>query len=576
MADTKEKSLFDPTSVEITTNLDDELLSIEDTTKLRRVADTIPVAAGFILLNELCERLAYYGGSAPFQNYVQYGPGDNPAGKLGRGQSTATALQNFFTFFCYFTPMLGAIVADQYIGRYNTIIIFSIVYLLGWLILTCTSIPTSIEAGAGFPGYVVALVVIGFGTGGIKGIVSPMCADQYKYDRDYVKELPSGEKVVVDYSLSIQRLYNWFYWAINIGSLVGGVVCPLLELNFDFWVAYTLPTCVFFVSIIVFIAGTKFYYKPPPTGSVILKAFRVINFARKQKGLSGNKEARKECKDFMDFAKKNNDLPNVQPWTPEEDQKASANWNDQFVDELKQAIMACKIFLPLSIYWVCYNNLSNNLISQAAIMSRPEALPNNIMNNFDPIALLIFIPIVDLVIYPFLRKHKINFFPQQRITLGFFLGSFSMVYAAVVQHYIYQDELFISSGGEASNVNVFIQIPCYVLIAFSEIFASITSIEYAYTHAPKSMKSLVSALSLWPNCIAALISLAISPVSEDPNMVWVYTGVACGAFAFGIIYYLLFRHYDQIDEEYRIKTMAESGPVTMTRDADQKWDDEKM
>lgn len=80
---------------------------------------------------------------------------------MGRGQSTATALQNFFTFFCYFTPMLGAIVADQYIGRYWTIIVFSTVYMIGWLILTCTSIPSALEHGAGFPGYVVALVVIG-------------------------------------------------------------------------------------------------------------------------------------------------------------------------------------------------------------------------------------------------------------------------------------------------------------------------------------------------------------------------------------------------------------------------------
>lgn len=325
----------------------------------------------------------------------------------------------------------------------------------------------------------------------------------------------------------------------------------------------------------VFISGTKFYYKPPPTGSVILKAFSVINFARKQKNVPQNEKARKECKDFMDFAKENNDLPDVAPWSPEQKEKAAANWNDQFVDELKQAIMACKIFVPLSIYWVCYNNLSNNLISQAAVMNRPPGLPNNIMNNFNPIALLIFIPIVDLVIYPTLRKNKINFFPQQRITLGFFLGAISMVYAAVLQHYIYQDELFISSGGETSNVNVFLQIPCYVLIAFSEICASITSIEYAYTHAPKSMKSLVSALSLWPNCVAALISLAISPVAEDPNMVWVYTGVACGAFVCGIIYYVIFRHYDTIDEEYRLKTLAESGPVTMTKDADQSWGKDK-
>jgi POT family proton-dependent oligopeptide transporter len=57
--------------------------------------------------------------------------------------------------------MLGAIIADQYLGRYNVILLFSFVYLIGWIILTCTSIPSAIEAGAGFPGYVVSLVVIG-------------------------------------------------------------------------------------------------------------------------------------------------------------------------------------------------------------------------------------------------------------------------------------------------------------------------------------------------------------------------------------------------------------------------------
>jgi dipeptide/tripeptide permease len=47
------------------------------------------------------------------------------------------------------------------------------------------------------------------GTGGIKGIVSPLCADQYRKTENYVKELKSGELVMVDYDLSIQHLYNW-------------------------------------------------------------------------------------------------------------------------------------------------------------------------------------------------------------------------------------------------------------------------------------------------------------------------------------------------------------------------------
>ncbi|KAG1083986.1 hypothetical protein PS15p_204324 [Mucor circinelloides] len=312
---------------------------------------------------------------------------------------------------------------------------------------------------------------------------------------------------------------------------------------------------MFAVAIFVFVAGSKLYYKPPATDSVILKAWRVVKFATKQAKLPENKEARKRSNDIMDFAKSESNIPAVSEWSPETREKVQ--WTDTFVDELKQAIMACKIFIPLSIYWVSYNQLSNNLLSQAGVMNKPAGLPNDIMNNFDPIALIIFIPITDGLFYPMLRKYKINFASQKRITVGFFLGAAAMVYASVVQHYIYIDELFISSGGKQSNVSVFLQIPCYVLIAFSEIFASITSMEYAYTHAPKSMKSLVSALSLWPNCVAALLSLAISPTAHDPNMTYLYAGVAVAAFITGIIYYFVFRHYDDIDEESRLKKMAD-------------------
>ncbi|KAL0089320.1 POT family-domain-containing protein [Phycomyces blakesleeanus] len=472
---------------------------------------------------------------------------------LDRGQSVATSLQNFFTFFCYFTPVLGALVADQYLGRYRTILLFSCIYMIGWLILTATSTPAGIAHGSGFPGYIVSLIVIGFGTGGIKGIVSTLCADQYRHTENYVKETESGELVLVDYDLSIQHLYNWFYWAINVGSLLGGVICPILELNVGFWAAYLLPTCIFALAIIVFICGGRFYYKPPPTNSVISSTYKIFRFAFKQAGRPENKEAKKESKYILDFAKRDSGLKNVAEWSSD-NCNAATGWDDKFVDELKETMMACKIFIPLSIYWVCYNNLSNNLISQSGQMYRPDGLPNDIMNNFDPIALIIFIPITDMFFYPLLRKYKLNFRTQQRITVGFFLGALSMVYAAVVQHYIYVDPVYQETG--VSAMSVFIQIPCYFLIAFSEIFASITSMEYAYTHAPKSMKSLVSALSLWPNCVAALISLAISPSAEDPNMVWVYTGVACGAFVCGILYYIVFRHYDAMDEETRLRKIA--------------------
>ncbi|KAI8875216.1 PTR2-domain-containing protein [Backusella circina FSU 941] len=441
--------------------------------------------------------------------------------------------------------MLGAIMADQYIGRFKTILVFSLIYMIGWLILTCTALPSSLDAGGGFPGFIISLIIIGIGTGGIKGIVSAFCAGQYKFSENHTKKLKTGEIVLVDYDLSIQHMYNWFYWAINLGALLGGSICPFLEFSVGFYAAFLLPTCMFAVAILVFISGHKKYVKHAPTNSIIITAWRVISFAYHQSRILENKTARKHSDHFIDFAKRNSQISGVKEWS--DDVSSRVTWDDTFVDELKQTMMACKIFFPLSIYWVCYSQLNNNLLSQAGVMNRPPGLPNDVMNNFDPIALIIFIPIIDLVFYPTLRKYNINFAPQKRITVGFMLAASSMAYAAIIQHFIYVDAQFISSG--KANISVFWQVPCYLLLAFSEIFASITPMEYAYTHSPKSMKSFVSALSLWPTCISALISMAISPSAHDPNMVWVYGGVSITAFICGCLYYLIFGHYDKLDEE---------------------------
>src|SRR5579859_2320819 len=97
----------------------------------------------FVVVVELCERFTFYGLTPPFQNYIQNTPTDDPKGYLGLGQQGGTGLGNFFQFWCYVTPILGAIVADQYLGRYRTIIVFAIVYVVGQLILVTTSIPSA-------------------------------------------------------------------------------------------------------------------------------------------------------------------------------------------------------------------------------------------------------------------------------------------------------------------------------------------------------------------------------------------------------------------------------------------------
>ena len=176
----------DPKNIELqVSGRKNEPNEIEPTTEelntLEHISDRIPFATWLIVVCEFCERFAFLGMTGPFQNYMQFperGPNDTQPGALNLGQAKATALSTFFQFFCYLTPILGAIVADQYLGKYRTIFVGCVIYLVGLLVLVLTSIPLSINAGVGVPGLIVAMVIIGIATGGVKSNVSPLMADQ--------------------------------------------------------------------------------------------------------------------------------------------------------------------------------------------------------------------------------------------------------------------------------------------------------------------------------------------------------------------------------------------------------------
>jgi len=173
---------------------------------------------------------------------------------------------------------------------------------------------------------------------------------------------------------------------------------------------------------------------------------------------------------------------------------AAITWDDEFVDEVYRAIKACKVFLFYPLYWISYDQMTNNLTSQAGVMTL-HGVPNEIVNNLNPLSLVIMIPIMERIIYPGLRRLKINFTPIKRITMGFFFGAIAMAYTAVLQHYIYKtnpcgsdaNNCFKENGDpDPSTLNVWLQSPAYILIGISEIFASITGLEYAFTRLPSA------------------------------------------------------------------------------------------
>jgi POT family proton-dependent oligopeptide transporter len=228
-------------------------------------------------------------------------------------------------------------------------------------------------------------------------------------------------------------------------------------------------------------------------------------------------------------------------------------FDDAWVDEVRRGLVACKVFVWFPLYFLSYNQMTGNLVSQANTMNLGK-VPNDIVAKLNPIFIIIVIPLMDFVIYPTLRKCGVNFTPIKKITAGFALSSFAMVTACVIQSYIYK----MSPCGNHPNkkgkidchadISVWVQVFPYGLIGMSEVLASITKLEYAYTKAPKNMKSTVQAIALSTSAVSAALGQAFVSLSDDPLLVWNYGSVAVVAMAGGIGFYFTFRKTDKEED----------------------------
>lgn len=82
-------------------------------------------------------------------------------------------------------------------------------------------------------------------TGIFKPCVAPLVIDQYTRQREYVKTLKSGERVIVDPETTISRILLVFYACVNIGAFFT-IATTYAEKYLGFWIAFLLPGIVYF------------------------------------------------------------------------------------------------------------------------------------------------------------------------------------------------------------------------------------------------------------------------------------------------------------------------------------------
>lgn len=371
---------------------------------------------------------------------------------------------------------------------------------IGHIILTASASPADLQHTDTALGLLAfAVVVMGLGAGGIKANVSPMIAEQYQ-GKLRKETLPSGEVILRDPAVTIEAIYLWFYAAINVGAC-GAISAAFIARDQGYWQSYLVPTCIFAIVPIVLFAGKNKYVKTPPRGSILLETLRVCRFALRP-AFSFNpvrfvKNIRRH--DFWEPAKASYYPPGQVP--------PSITWDDEFVGEVDRTMKACQVFLFFPFYWLCYSQIDGNLGTMAAAM-KLNGTPNDLIQNLDPISIVvsiicggvplwdsmltyfrrlqIMIPIFDYVIYPALRRWGINFSPIKRIYAGFLVAGLAMLYAAILEHYLYKNSPCHDNQPSACldenntplfvDINVWVVSGPYILVGLSEIFVRTSSL----------------------------------------------------------------------------------------------------
>ncbi|KAL9657867.1 hypothetical protein ABK040_009455 [Willaertia magna] len=370
-----------------------------------------PIATWFIILNELCERFAFYGFKTILALYLK--------DFLRIDEDVATGIVHAFVFLAYFTPLVGGFLADAIFGKYWTILMLSVVYCIGQTVISVTAIP-GVTGSVEHPhwwGAALGLVLVAIGTGGIKSSVSTMGGDQFDPEKPNTPELLSS-------------FFSLFYFSINIGSTVSSFTTPIIRSAVGYWVAFLIPAVLLFVATFIFGIGKCFYRHVKPTG---LKNNPVFGFLyvvycairgtiRKRSGMGPREETSALTFDRLPNSGNNND--NYQATTitttnndnnnenannnntivltnesgdsnnnnnsgsEEEDEEFvidyskegprfvdnAVYWNNTFTQsdlyDIKCILRVCVMLLPIVIFWSLFDQHSSRFVFQAENMDR--------------------------------------------------------------------------------------------------------------------------------------------------------------------------------------------------------------
>ncbi|CAG5134601.1 unnamed protein product, partial [Candidula unifasciata] len=339
--------------------------------------------------------------------------------------------------------------------------------------------------------FMAGLVFIAVGTGGIKANVGPFGAEQ-------VGSL--GKEAV-------QSFFNWFYWVVNVGAFIAYAGVSYIQQEVSFAWGFFVPLCSMVVAVSIFIAVRPQYARTHPKGSVLISAWKIC--------VQGTCKAPKKSKVPAEMQV---------PILTRAKKSYGGDYEDYIVDGVVSVIKVTPFCLLVVMFWAINAQMSNTFFAQSERMDVRLGgginIPAAALNIFNTISIILLIPVVDRFVYPCFERTGRPLTYLKRIGIGMLLSVLAVIVAGVVEIYRKEDldnwhiQELAGQNFNSSSMSVFVQIPQFALIGASEIFTSVTTLEFAYNQAPVSMQGILTGLFLAASGVGNWVSTAILSIVQ--------------------------------------------------------------
>ncbi|CAI9114926.1 OLC1v1015751C1 [Oldenlandia corymbosa var. corymbosa] len=478
-------------------------------------------SAFFIIGVEVGERFAFYGISANLVTYL--------TGRLGQSTATAAENVNAWSGAAQLLPVLGALIADSFLGRYRTIILASVLYIFGLGFLTVSAIlppklsncrdtsnamicsPPQIQVIIFF----VSLYLVAIAQGMHRPCVQAFGAEQFD------AEDPGEAKAKSSF-------FNWWSFIVNIAITATFMVLSYIEENLSWGLGFGIPCLVIGFALILFFLGTATYrfHATSHKGSPLQRlGWVLMNAARNWRNSSSAKymeEGNQKIVPFLgsqEFKFQNNSLV-----VSDDSMEEREDCNIKKIEEAKAILRLFPILVTCMIYGIVCSQSSTLFIKQGATMDRSIGatfeVPAASLQSFISLSVVVFVAIYDCILVPLARAvtgKPSGLTVLQRIGAGLFISILNMVTAALVEtKRLRTAQMYglVEKPEATVPMSVLWLIPQYMLLGVSEVFAMVGLQEFSYDEMPAELKSTGLSLYLCVFGIGSFISSFLISVIE--------------------------------------------------------------